>query len=222
MNRLLLQTIVTTVSIQMSATTLSESMIKAGLVDVGAMDSTIVVDLMYSRDNNFTGVRLYTDGLDKAYLHPSAARAVVKASETLAGIDPSLRLKICDAARPMSVQRLMYKVVRGTAAAPYVSNPANGGGLHNYGLAIDITIVDSLGNELPMGTKVDHLGREANIDREPELVARGVITEQELQNRLLLRKVMRAAGFKPLRSEWWHFNLCTRNEARRNYRRLDF
>ncbi|MFQ8826672.1 MAG: M15 family metallopeptidase [Alistipes sp.] len=57
---------------------------------------------------------------------------------------------------------------------------------------------------LPMGTPFDYFGQEAHIDREDELVAQGRITQQELDNRLLLRKVMRQAGFRPLRSEWWH------------------
>ena len=81
--------------------------------------------------------------------------------------------------------------------APYVSNPARGGGLHNYGLAVDITIVDASGHELPMGTKIDHLGPEANIHREKQLVAQGKITEAARQNRILLRRVMKAGGFMP-------------------------
>ena len=116
----------------------------------------------------------------------------------------------------------MYKAVQGTSKARYVSNPANGGGLHNYGLAVDITIADQHGNELDMGTHVDHLGPEANIDKEQQLVASGVITEQARNNRMLLRKVMAAGGWKPLRSEWWHFNLRSRAIARSRYKRLDF
>ena len=36
--------------------------------------------------------------------------------------------------------------------------------MHNYGLAVDVSIADEKGNPLPMGTKVDHLGKEAHID----------------------------------------------------------
>lgn len=192
-----------------------------GLVDVMTLDSTITVSLMYARDDNFVGEVMYTD-LKRAFLHPDAAKALVKASKTLQAINPGYRLKVCDAARPMSVQRKMYNKVKRTSKARYVSNPARGGGLHNYGLAVDVTIIDSLGYELPMGTKVDHLGKEANIDRETYLVRTGVITEQERQNRRLLRRVMTSGGFRPLKSEWWHFNLCTRDYARRHYRLLEF
>ncbi len=201
--------------------TLNEKLKEAGMVDVGSMDTTIMVDLMYSHPDNFTGVVLYND-LNKAYLHPEAAEALLKANRELCQIHPGYRLLIKDASRPMSVQRKMYKVVQGTPMAPYVSNPKNGGGLHNYGLAVDITIADENGNELPMGTKVDHLGKEANIDKEILLVKLGVISETERQNRLLLRRVMKAGGFTPLRSEWWHFNLVSRAVAKARYKRLDF
>ncbi|MDE6812496.1 MAG: D-alanyl-D-alanine dipeptidase, partial [Duncaniella sp.] len=144
------------------------------------------------------------------------------ASEELHKLYPTYNLLIKDAARPMSVQRKMFRVVQGTPMANYVANSAKGGGLHNYGLAVDITIVDEHGNELPMGTPVDHLGKEANIDREELMVSQGVISETERQNRLLLRRVMTAAGFKPLRTEWWHFNLVSKREAQNSYRLLDF
>lgn len=188
-----------------------------GMVRVLDMDPTIRVEMMYARPDNFVGEVLYTD-LHEAYLHPDAAKALVRASELLRKERPDLRLLVKDAARPMSVQAKMHRVVANTPKAKYVSNPKNGGGLHNYGLAVDITLCDVNGKELPMGTKVDHLGREANIDKEDLLVRTGVMTQAELDNRLLLRRVMRQAGFTPLRSEWWHFNLVSRAEAKKRYK----
>lgn len=64
-------------------------------------------------------------------------------------------------------------------------------------------------------------GPAAHIDREEELLAKNLITSQELENRRLLRRVMRQAGFIPLRSEWWHFNAMSRAEARERYRVLE-
>ena len=206
---------------QMQAQALSERLGEIGFVAVNHTDTTIKVLLMYGGTDNFTGVKLY-EGMEDAWLHPDAAKAVVKASEELHKLYPTYNLLIKDAARPMSVQRKMFRVVQGTPMANYVANPAKGGGLHNYGLAVDITIVDEHGNELPMGTPVDHLGKEANIDREELMVSQGVISETERQNRLLLRRVMTAAGFKPLRTEWWHFNLVSKREAQNSYRLLDF
>lgn len=205
----------------LSAQSLASRMSDFGLVDVGRMDSTIQVNLMYAADSNFTGVVLYDD-LRNAYLHPDAAQALLKAQNELHALFPGYNLLVKDAARPMSVQKKMFRAVQGTPKANYVANPAKGGGLHNYGLAVDITIADENGNELPMGTPVDHLGPEANIDREEQMVARGVISETERQNRLLLRRVMTAAGFKPLRTEWWHFNLVSKRQAQAKYKLLDF
>lgn len=192
-----------------------------GFVDLSRIDSTFVIDLMYARSDNFVGTVLYGD-LTKAYLHVDAAKALVKAQKLLSKERNGYRLKICDAARPMSVQRKMYDVVKNTPMVRYVSNPSNGGGLHNYGLAVDVTIVDDKGCELPMGTKVDHLGPEANIDKEDLLVKKGVITDAERRNRLLLRRVMTTAGFKALKSEWWHFNFVSRNQAKLKYKVIDF
>ena len=188
-----------------------------GLVDVTELDSSLVVKLMYTQADNFTGEVLYDD-LSEAYLHPDAAYALVKAQRTLKELHPSYSLLIYDAARPMSVQKKMWNVVKGTPKYRYVSNPNNGGGLHNYGLAVDISIQDSSGQPLPMGTKVDHLGAEAHITRESELVRNGKMSEAEHQNRILLRKVMKEAGFRALPSEWWHFNFCSRDVARQKYK----
>lgn len=188
-----------------------------GLVDVTELDSSLAVKLMYTQADNFTGEVLYDD-LSEAYLHPDAAHALVKAQRALKKLHPSYSLLIYDAARPMSVQKKMWNVVKGTAKYKYVSNPNRGGGLHNYGLAVDISIQDSLGQPLPMGTKVDHLDAEAHITQESELVRNGKMSETERQNRILLRKVMKEAGFRALPSEWWHFNFCSRDVARQKYK----
>lgn len=205
-------------ALSLSGGTLDSRLEQNGYIDVATVSPRIIVSLMYARDDNFTGKLLYTpDLLTRAYLHSDAAKALGKAQAILDSLAPGTRLLVKDAARPMAVQRRMFDAVKGTPKARYVANPAKGGGLHNCGIAVDITLADSEGRELPMGTPVDHLGVEANIDREEELVRRGVISETERQNRLLLRRVMRAAGFKTIRTEWWHFNLLPLREARLRY-----
>lgn len=195
-----------------------QRMASQGLVDILSVDSTIHVSLMYSRADNFTGRVLYTD-LREAYLHPKAAAALTKAQQALKALRPELSLKVYDATRPMSVQQKMWNVVAGTPQQNYVSNPRNGGGMHNYGLAVDLTLCDAAtGDTLDMGTHIDYLGAYAHIDNEAELVRRHIITPAAKQNRELLRRVMKAAGFMPLRSEWWHFNLVSRAEAKAHYR----
>ncbi len=203
---------------QQSAT--AKRMAEQGMVDVLSVDSTIQVSLMYSRADNFTGKVLYTD-LREAYLHPKAAAAVAKAQQALKKLRPELSLKIYDATRPMSVQQKMWNAVAGTSKNIYVSNPRNGGGMHNYGLAVDITLCKAAtGDTLDMGTKVDFLGSYAHIDNEAALVSRHIITKEAKQNRELLRKVMTEAGFKPLKTEWWHFNLVSRAEAKAHYKAI--
>ena len=201
---------------QQSAT--AKRMAEQGLVDILSVDSTIQVSLMYARPDNFTGKILYTD-LREAYLHPKAAAALARAQQALRKLHPELSLKIYDATRPMSVQQKMWNTVAGTKQQNYVSNPRNGGGMHNYGLAVDITLCKATtGDTLDMGTKVDFLGSYAHIDDEAGLVAKHIISKEAKRNRELLRKVMSEAGFKPLRTEWWHFNLVSRAEAKAHYK----
>ena len=140
-----------------------EALSHAGYVNVRELDPTLQVSLMYARADNFVGVVLYDD-LRQAYLHPDAAAALVKAQKRLKQLHPELSLKIYDAARPMHIQQKMWNKVKNTPMKPYVSNPANGGGLHNYGLAVDITLCDAKGDSMTMGTKIYHLGPEAHID----------------------------------------------------------
>lgn len=193
------------------------SMERQGMVDIHTKDKSIQVSLMYSRADNFTGTVLYTD-LTRAYLHPKAAAALAKAQARLKQLRPDLTLTVYDAARPMSIQQRMWDKVKNTKKYFYVSNPARGGGLHNYGMAVDITLATLDGDTLDMGTKIDYMGSAAHIDREAALVSSGRISPQARKNRQLLREVMRYAGFRPLRTEWWHFNLVSRATAKKYYK----
>lgn len=194
------------------------SMERQGLTDVTTLDNTLRVSLMYSRADNFTGRVLYKD-LREAYLHPKAARALAKAQQLLKRQHPELSLIVFDAARPLSVQKQMYDAVAGTPQARYVSNPANGGGLHNFGLAVDLSICNAeTGDTLDMGTVVDYLGPLAHTTDEADMVRKGSISATARRNRELLRQVMRQAGFLSISNEWWHFELVRRDEAKRLYR----
>ena len=193
------------------------SLERRGYVNIQKADPSIFVSLMYSRADNFTGEVLYTD-LREAYLHPKAATALVKAQKRLRQLRPDLSLKVYDAARPMSIQQKMWDKVKNTPKYFYVSNPARGGGLHNYGMAVDLTLCTLEGDSIPMGTKIDYMGAAAHIDKEASLVASGRISREAQANRRLLREVMAYAGFKPLRTEWWHFNYVSRAVAKKYYK----
>ena len=192
-----------------------------GLLDVQELDATIGVHLVYATEENFMGEVLYRD-LHKAFLLPEMAERVVRAQALLKAERPELSLMILDAARPLSIQRKMFHLVAGTTRNIYVSNPKHGPGLHNYGAAVDVTLVDTWGRLLDMGTEFDFFGPEAHTDNEALLVREGKISQEALENRRLLRRVMKEAGLKPLRSEWWHFNLMSREQARRRLKPIDW
>lgn len=185
------------------------------MVDINELDSTIHFDLKYASTDNFTKTILY-DSLFNIYLHPIAAKKLIKAQKRLKTIDPKLSLLIYDAVRPLSVQKKMYQVVQNTKFAAYVANPSRTG-LHNYGLAVDLTICNEDGISLDMGTPFDYFGSAAGINKEAELIERGILTPQQVKNRQLLREIMIYAGFLTIRGEWWHFNAVSLTEAKKSY-----
>ena len=54
----------------------------------------------------------------------------------------------------------------------------------------------------------------AHIDGDAALVSLHTITPEAKRNRGLLRQVTAEAGFKPLRTEWWHSNLVSQAEPK--------
>ena len=200
---------------------MEQQLIDFGLQDIAEVDSSIGVDLVYATPDNFLGHVLYND-IHHAFVIPAMAQKLVKAQQRLKAIRPDLSLLIYDAARPLRVQREMWESVRGTPNVSFVANPTKGRGMHNYGAAVDITLMDSTGIPLPMGSKHDYFGPEARIDHEAELVANGLITKEELENRRLLRRVMTESGFITCVSEWWHFNHIPSIRAKSELKIIDF
>ena len=191
-----------------------------GFVDICKLDLSIQVHLVYATSANFMNRAVY-EGITKAWLHPDAANKLVQAQQNLKREYSDYSLLVYDAARPMEVQRQMWELVRGTTYVYYVANPANRNGRHNYGMAVDVTIINKDGRPLPMGTPFDFFGEEAHTDREEALVKAGKITEDEFQNRRLLRRIMQQAGFTTISSEWWHFNACSAEVAKARYRVIE-
>ena len=185
------------------------------LVDILDLDSTFLVDLKYATTDNFTGKILY-DSINAAYLQPDAAQMLVEAHQLLKAQYPDKRLLVYDAVRPHSIQREMYESVKNTLYHLYVAHPDRTS-LHNYGVAVDLTIVDAQGCPLDMGTPFDFFGKAAGIHNEQELMNQGLLSAKQVENRKLLRRIMVEAGFRTIRGEWWHFNACSLNEAKRKY-----
>jgi len=188
----------------------------AGLVDVNDIDRSIKVDLVNADSGkNFFEENFY-DGLNKAYLRKQIAVMLSNAQGILRKENPAYSLLVLDAARPRSVSRAMYAKMKGTRFERYVANPDKGS-MHNYGIAVDITIVDENGERLDMGPSPFYRSHMAIYwDYLLTKVGFGLSEEQE-HNRGLLRRVMLSAGFYPLPHEWWHFNGMKKDDARSAY-----
>ena len=186
-----------------------------GLINIHEINPTIGVQLKYATTDNFTGQVLYKD-LTDAYLQPDVAVMLGKAQKYLRSLYPELNLLVYDAARPLSVQQIMWDCVKDTPYRNYIAHPDKAG-LHNYGAAVDLTIADSAWSPLDMGTPFDFFGKKAGTGNEKELEKQGLLNIRQVENRQLLRKVMHHAGFRSISGEWWHFNACTLNEAQKRY-----
>jgi D-alanyl-D-alanine dipeptidase len=163
------------------------------LVEIKEVDWTIAIDLRYRGKNNITGHALYPPGTP-ALVRPEVARRLSAAQSVLRRY--GYGLKIWDAYRPKAVQAELWRASQNNN---YVANPGAGAGsLHAWGIAVDATLVDSIGRQVSMPTDFDdftpaaswrYLGSDMNVRR----------------NLQVLQIAMREAGFYGLRSEWWHF-----------------
>ena len=204
-----------------SISPLEQQMISAGLINVQEKEPGILVELKYSSTDNFLNTDVYGE-LENAYLQPDVLIKLQKAYQYLIDKDSSLTFIIYDATRPVSVQQKMWDIVQNNypEKSKYVSNPKNGS-LHNYGAAVDITVATKNGVALDMGTAYDFFGAAAEPQLENSLLANGTLTEKQIQNRKILREVMVKAGFVQLPSEWWHYNSCSREQAKVLYKILE-
>ena len=199
-----------------------DSLMRAnGMVDIQQVAPDIRVDLKYATKDNFIGANMYGQ-LRRAYLHPNLAKALARAQQALTKEHPGYRFLIYDAARPQSVQRRMYQAVADTPKKIYVAAPERGG-RHNYGVAVDLTIVDTSGKPLDMGSPFDHFGEEAHLGNEVARVRAGIFNKEVPANRSLMRRLLGAEGLRPYDKEWWHYQeRMPMSEVRKRYQLLAF
>jgi hypothetical protein len=162
------------------------------LVDVSTMKCPPLEEIHYATTYNFTGIRLYPS--PAAYVRKELIPYLEEIQEDLA--KKGLGLKIYDGYRPLPIQQKMWDLILDER---FVSNPAVNRGRHTRGTAVDVTLVDKIGNPLPMPSDFDEFSPRA-------AVAYTGGTPETRRNRELLQKVMTRHGFLSYPHEWWHFD----------------
>ena len=172
-----------------------------------------ILEIRYYSTYNFVGDRI--DGYEQptALLTKEAAEALKKASDEL--IKKGYRLKIYDAYRPQkAVTNFMNwaKDVDDTRMKVYFYPELDKSILfdqgyiaeksgHSRGSTVDLTLFDmKTEKEVDMGGTFDYFSELSHPDYKN-------ITEEQYNNRMILREAMINNGFKPLPEEWWHFTL---------------
>lgn len=174
----------------------------------------IVQEIRYYSTYNFIGDRI--DGYEEpcALLTKEAARALKNVSNELAV--RGYRLKVFDAYRPVCAVK--HFVLWGIEdqdirmkpyfypdlekqelfAKGYIAKMSS----HSRGSAVDLTLLDmKTGKEVDMGSPFDMFDEVSHPDCRD-------ITEEQYENRMLLRQAMMRSGFEPFACEWWHFRLA--------------
>lgn len=171
---------------------------EAGFVEPVRMDPSFVLDIRYATANNFTGQKVYPSA--RCFLRVDISKRLQNVQALLRR--QGLGLKLFDCYRPFSVQERFWNLVPDER---YVGKPARKDGVivqssrHNRGAAVDVTLVDSQGRELPMPTGFDDFTSAAHRGS-----AKSGSTAA--RNSALLEHAMTSQGFIPLATEWWHFD----------------
>lgn len=173
----------------------------------------VILEIRYYSTYNFVGDRI--EGYEEpiAFLTKEAAQALKGVSDEL--VKKGYRLKIFDAYRP---QRAVLHFARwakdleDTRMKKYFYPELDKSVLfeqgyidyksgHSRGSTLDLTLFDmNTEKEVDMGGTFDYFGEKSHPDYKE-------ITEEQYNNRMILRNAMIAHGFRPLVTEWWHFTL---------------
>ena len=185
-----------------------------------------ILEIRYFGTYNFVGARI--DGYEEptALLTKQAADSLRAVSDDIKS--QGYRLKIYDAYRPQKgvdhfvrwskdvndtlMKRYFYPDLDKNVLFPqeYICERSG----HSRGSTVDLTLFDmATEKELDMGGTFDWFGHESHPDfggnpETFEYTPNDSITETQFANRMILRKAMMRHGFKPFRTEWWHFTLA--------------
>lgn len=174
-----------------------------------------VIDLKYASTDNFMRENVYNE-FNRAFLHKHAAEKLRLAALKLKELKPRFKFIIYDVLRPRSVQWKMWNLVKGTDKEEYIADPEIGSS-HNYGMAIDLSILNEKGEVLDMGSGFDEFDEKSQPKLEEKFLAENKLSQTHIENRNLLRACMEPVGFKQFSSEWWHFNALPFIEIREKF-----
>jgi len=183
-------------------------------VDLSAF-SNVKIDLKYASLDNFMGLDLYGD-FKNAFLHKDAAFKFEKAVSFLRQEHSGWFFIIYDALRPRSVQRKMWARVKNTPQEKYIADPDKGSP-HNFGMALDLGLLDENGKTIDMGAGFDDFRQVSEPQFEDKFLKEGKLSGRQIENRLILRRCMISSGFLQLPHEWWHYNALPEEDIRKNY-----
>ena len=192
-----------------------------GFVYLSDIDDSIIIDLKYYSNENFTGQ--YVEGYlsNNAILTKESALALSDAQDDFNKLGYSLILY--DAYRPQrSVdffvqwsnnsydtinKRIYYPNVKKSELFEFGYIAYKSG--HSRGSTVDVSLIEISTNKLlDMGTIFDYFGIESHTFFDD-------ISEKQKSNRLILYEIMSDNGFKNYSKEWWHFTL--KNEPYQKY-----
>jgi zinc D-Ala-D-Ala dipeptidase len=180
--------VVAAIGLQLATTSAQEP----ELVNVRAVDPTIVVELRYATSNNIVGRPIYPRDMP-ALLRPSVAERLAKANAELKPY--GFRIKVWDAYRPKAAHDQLWQFA---PQSDFVADPKAGGSLHTWGVAVDATLVDRKGRYVRMPTDFDEFT--------PAAMLRYQGSNPNVRRHLrLLQMAMSRGGFYGMRTEWWHF-----------------
>ena len=150
------------------------------------------IDMRY-KVTSAAGRPLYLTSMP-CLIHRSTAEKLQKAIKAL---KPSgYTIKIWDAWRPPEAHQALWDAVQDP---DFVVPPSKGLSWHCYGISVDLTLVRLDGSAVEMPSKFDEFSARAAsnyVGGNPEIATR--VT--------LLQRAMQDAGFRVIKSEWWHFD----------------
>ena len=160
-------------------------------VNLKNYSNDFIYDMKYASTDNFLKAKVYD--CQACFLRLKTVKALILANKDF--IKKGFKIKIFDCYRPLDIQKKMWEIVPNPS---YVADPSKGS-IHNRGGAVDITLIDSKGINIEMGTNFDYFGIEASHNFQN-------LSKKIKSNRKLLKNIMVKNGFNYFESEWWHYN----------------